>query len=127
MYASDVSSAPDVEAAAARLREEGIEARAGGHDPDRLSASDWVERRSWEAYFDAYDDALRACSTDHAPWYVIPADRKWFRNLAIAEALVEVLRPFRDDWLRALAQRGKEELEAIRAARAADGVRSSPS
>jgi len=40
---------------------------------------------------DAYEDALRNCSKDHAPWYVIPANKKWFRNLAVSEILVHEL------------------------------------
>ena len=41
---------------------------------------------------DAYEDALNKCTTDWAPWYVIPADQKWYRNLAIAEVIVETMR-----------------------------------
>jgi PPK2 family polyphosphate:nucleotide phosphotransferase len=84
----------------------------------KLSATDWIERRSWEKYIAAYEDAISSCSTRQAPWYVIPANRKWFRNLAIAEVLVELLRPRRDDWLKVLEARGDEELKAIREARA---------
>ena len=67
----------------------------------------------------AYEDVLRRCATPEAPWYIVPADRKWFRNLAFAEALVEALRPYRDAWLAALRERGERELAAIKAARQA--------
>ena len=67
----------------------------------------------------AYEDALSACSTEAAPWYVVPADRKWFRNLAIAETLVETLRPFAPGWLTTLEERGRTELARIQAARRA--------
>jgi hypothetical protein len=50
---------------------------------------------------------------------VVPADKKWFRNLAIAETLVTTLRPHRADWLAALRERGNRELAAIHAARQA--------
>ena len=50
------------------------------------------------AYQKAYQDVLRKCSTDHAPWHVIPADQKWFRNLAISEIVVTELRRYKKDW-----------------------------
>jgi PPK2 family polyphosphate:nucleotide phosphotransferase len=84
----------------------------------KLSAGDWVERRSWEDYIAAYDDAINACAQPHAPWYVVPADRKWYRNLAIAETMVELLRPYKDDWLKTLHDRGQVEKQAIAEARA---------
>jgi len=84
----------------------------------KLSAGDWVERRSWDRYIAAFEDALSTCATDHAPWYVVPADRKWYRNLAVAEALVETLASSVPGWLEALRHRGEAELAAIRAARA---------
>lgn len=84
----------------------------------KLSASDWVERRSWTDYLAAYQDAIVACSTA-VPWQIVPADRKWYRNLAIAEAIVAALRPHRETWLSLLERRGKAELEAIQEARAA--------
>ncbi len=83
----------------------------------KLSASDWIERRSWDAYRTAYEDALTRCSTSWAPWYVVPADQKWFRNLAVAQAIVSRLRPLRTEWLNELEARGKAELLAIQAAR----------
>lgn len=83
----------------------------------KLSIGDWEERAYWDDYQAAYAEALSRCSTERAPWTVIPADRKWFRNLAVAEALVETLRPFREGWLSVLAQRGAEELTKIEAMR----------
>jgi len=63
-------------------------------DPARnwkLSLPDFEERQHWNEYQEAYQDALRKCSTKLAPWYVIPADRKWLRNYVIAELIVEAL------------------------------------
>jgi len=63
-------------------------------DPARnwkLSLSDFEERRYWDDYMKAYEDALRKCSTSGAPWYVIPANHKWFRNYLIAELIVQAL------------------------------------
>ncbi|HZI89588.1 MAG TPA: polyphosphate kinase 2 family protein [Candidatus Polarisedimenticolia bacterium] len=57
----------------------------------KLSAADFAERKHWDEYQEAYEDALNKCSTEWAPWFVIPADRKWFRNLAVAEIMLETL------------------------------------
>lgn len=91
----------------------------------KLSAADWVERRSWEKYQAAYEDALTKCSTEVAPWLIVPADQKWYRNLVVSEAIVEALKPLKDDWLKALQARGEAELKAIREARAARSAKAS--
>ena len=57
----------------------------------KFSASDVAERRHWKAYQRAYEDAIRATSTSEAPWYVVPADHKWFTRLVVAAALVDAL------------------------------------
>jgi PPK2 family polyphosphate:nucleotide phosphotransferase len=57
----------------------------------KISEADYKERTFWADYIAAYEDALSRCSTKHAPWFVIPADHKWFRNLAIARIVVEHL------------------------------------
>jgi PPK2 family polyphosphate:nucleotide phosphotransferase len=57
----------------------------------KFSRGDLRERMLWDDYQAAYEDALSRCSTDHAPWYVIPADKKWYRNLIISQILVETL------------------------------------
>ncbi|HEX6810057.1 MAG TPA: polyphosphate kinase 2 family protein [Planctomycetota bacterium] len=57
----------------------------------KWSARDLAEREHWDDYQEAYEDALAATSTKQAPWFVIPADRNWFRNLAVSEILVETL------------------------------------
>lgn len=88
----------------------------------KLAAGDWVERRSWDAYLAAYQDALNRCATPSAPWYVVPADRKWYRDLVIAEALVATLRPYRQRWLDQLAERGKAAMADVVAAREAEAV-----
>ncbi len=89
----------------------------------KLSPGDWEERQFWEKYTAAYEDTLRATSTKTAPWYIVPANHKWFRNLAIATALVETLRPYKDDWQEALKKLGEErkaELQQMRAGGDAD-------
>ena len=61
----------------------------------KLSSGDFSERTRWGGYVKAYEDALSHCSTEHAPWYVIPADKKWFRNLAVCRILVDTLEGLR--------------------------------
>lgn len=59
-------------------------------DPSRhwkISESDYTERALWDDYIEAFEDALSKCSTKRAPWYVIPANHKWFRNLAVSQIL----------------------------------------
>lgn len=63
-------------------------------DPNKhwkASEADFAERQYWDDYQKAFEVALQKCSTKHAPWYVIPADRKWYRNLAVAQVLVDTL------------------------------------
>lgn len=57
----------------------------------KLSLPDFEERKHWDNYTQAYEDALHKCSTDEAPWYIIPADRKWIRNYLVAELVVGAL------------------------------------
>jgi PPK2 family polyphosphate:nucleotide phosphotransferase len=58
----------------------------------KLSPADFDDRKYWEDYVDAYQDALARCSTPSAPWFIVPANKKWFRNLAVAHLLVEALK-----------------------------------
>lgn len=83
----------------------------------KLSAGDWREREKWDAYQEAYEDALSRCSTEAAPWYVVPADRKWFRNLAITEVLVQTLGGYRDRWKKALEDLSNAKLAELAAYR----------
>ena len=57
----------------------------------KLSPADLHERQFWGDYIEAYEDAIRECSTKHAPWFIIPANHKWFRNLAVSKIVVETL------------------------------------
>jgi PPK2 family polyphosphate:nucleotide phosphotransferase len=63
-------------------------------EPDKawkFSMGDLDERKLWDSYTGAYQDALERTSTEWAPWYVVPADRKWYRNIVISQVLVETL------------------------------------
>jgi PPK2 family polyphosphate:nucleotide phosphotransferase len=64
-------------------------------DPTRnwkISEEDYVERPYWDDYVKAYEDAISATSVDHAPWFVIPANHKWFRNLAVSQILADTMK-----------------------------------
>jgi len=58
----------------------------------KFSAADVREREYWDAYQEAYEDAIRATASEQAPWYVVPADHKWFTRLVVAQAMVDVLK-----------------------------------
>ena len=63
-------------------------------DPKRnwkISESDYTERLLWDDYIEAFEDGIRATSTKEAPWYVIPADHKWFRNLAVSQIMADTM------------------------------------
>ncbi|HEY0324147.1 MAG TPA: PPK2 family polyphosphate kinase [Pyrinomonadaceae bacterium] len=79
----------------------------------KLSVGDWKEREYWDDYAEAYEDVINRCSTKHAPWFIVPADRKWFRDLAVAETLRDALKPFREKWLKKLEEVGLERKKAI--------------
>ena len=57
----------------------------------KFSAADVRERTHWKDYMEAYEEAIRATATTHAPWFVVPADEKWFTRLVVAAAIVETL------------------------------------
>jgi PPK2 family polyphosphate:nucleotide phosphotransferase len=76
----------------------------------KLSASDWPEHELYDHYLTAYEQTLSQCSTKYAPWYVVPSDKKWYRNLAVAQTIADVIQPYKDDWERDLKERGKIQL-----------------
>jgi PPK2 family polyphosphate:nucleotide phosphotransferase len=57
----------------------------------KFSSADVRERAHWKGYMQAYEEAIRATATEHAPWYVVPADEKWFTRLVVAAAVVDAL------------------------------------
>jgi PPK2 family polyphosphate:nucleotide phosphotransferase len=84
----------------------------------KLSAGDWKEREYWDHYMNAYEDAISRCNAPHAPWYIVPANKKWFRDLAVCEVLVEAMREQRSTWgktLKAMSKARLAELEEMRA------------
>ena len=73
----------------------------------KLNPNDWKERDCWDDYTRAYEDAISRTAAKHAPWIVVPANSKWYRNLVIAESIVGALRDRRKDWQKKLEQMGK--------------------
>jgi PPK2 family polyphosphate:nucleotide phosphotransferase len=83
----------------------------------KLNVNDWRTREKWNDFQEAYEDVLRRCATPRAPWHIVPADSKWFRNIAVLTTLVETLRPYRKIWQRKLddmGQKGATELAEYR-------------
>ena len=63
-------------------------------DPEKrwkFNEGDLEERKLWKNYMEAFEEAMTATSTDHAPWYIVPANRKWYRNLVVADRVVDAL------------------------------------
>lgn len=84
----------------------------------KLAVGDWKERERWDAYTDAYEDALAKCASPDAPWYVVPANAKWYRNYLVVKTVVEHLRAHKREWLQGLAELGQArsaEIDAYRA------------
>jgi PPK2 family polyphosphate:nucleotide phosphotransferase len=81
----------------------------------KLSVGDWKEREYWDEYVQAYEEALSRCSTPHAPWHIVAADKKWYRNYVVGQAIVEQLEPLAKGWRKSLKQRGEQALAELRA------------
>jgi PPK2 family polyphosphate:nucleotide phosphotransferase len=79
----------------------------------KFSAADLEERSRWDDYMRAYEQALSKTSTKHAPWFVVPADHKWFTRLTVAELVVDAL----ESLDLALPKLSKEQADALAAAR----------
>jgi PPK2 family polyphosphate:nucleotide phosphotransferase len=81
----------------------------------KLNVDDWRERECWDEYTEAYEDAISKTAGKHAPWTVVPANAKWYRNLVVAESIAAALRPYREEWFAKVKAIGKERREAVRA------------
>lgn len=80
----------------------------------KFSASDVHERKFWDDYMHAYEEAIRATASPHAPWFVVPADNKWFTRLVVAAAIVEAVEQLDLTYPKVDAAK-KKELAAMRA------------
>jgi polyphosphate kinase 2 (PPK2 family) len=86
-------------------------------DPEKnwkFSLRDVLEREHWDDYMHAYEDAIGATSTDWAPWYVVPADHKWFTRLVVAQIVVSTLQELDLQYPPADTARRREIAEARR-------------
>jgi PPK2 family polyphosphate:nucleotide phosphotransferase len=80
----------------------------------KFSAADVREREYWDDYQQAYEDMLKATSTEHAPWYVIPADKKWFARALVADIITSRIKELKLKFPKV----SKEQLEALQEAKA---------
>jgi PPK2 family polyphosphate:nucleotide phosphotransferase len=84
----------------------------------KFSVNDLNERAYWDEYMEAYEDAIAATAAEHAPWYVVPADHKWFTHLMVVSAMIEALEKLRlatpeiTPAEKALLAEGRQKLEA---------------
>jgi PPK2 family polyphosphate:nucleotide phosphotransferase len=86
----------------------------------KLNFNDWRDRERWDEFTEAYEEAISKTAAAHAPWIVVPANAKWYRNLVVAQSVVEVLRGYRKRWKKALdaiGRQGRADLAAYRAQR----------
>ena len=85
----------------------------------KFSMTDIAERKLWDKYMDAYDDMIRATSREEAPWYVVPADHKWFARLVVAAAMIDALEALDLEYPK-VKGKALEELQQVRAALVAE-------
>jgi PPK2 family polyphosphate:nucleotide phosphotransferase len=81
----------------------------------KFSAGDAAERQHWDSYMEAYEDAIRDTATRAAPWYVVPADNKWFTRIVVAAAVIDALASLDLEYPKV----GKEQMRELAAAREA--------
>ncbi len=79
----------------------------------KFSEADVRERQHWHDYMEAYEDMIRHTATPHAPWYVVPADHKWFTHIVVSSVIIQTLKDLRLEFPKVDKKRGKE-LEAAR-------------
>ena len=87
----------------------------------KFSMADVVERKLWDRYMEAYDDMIRHTSTADAPWYVIPADNKWFARLMVAAALIDTMEQLDLQYPKVEGAALREMMEVRRALLAGEG------
>ena len=83
----------------------------------KLNPNDWKERDHWDEYTEAYEEAISRTAAPHAPWTIVPANSKWYRDLVVAESILAALQAHGKEWKRRLdemGKKGKAELAAYR-------------
>ena len=86
----------------------------------KFSASDAQERKFWDDYMHAFEETIRATASEHAPWFVVPADNKWFTRLVVAAAIVDAMESLDLGYPKVDAAK-KKEFAAARAALLGEG------
>ncbi|HXX31503.1 MAG TPA: polyphosphate kinase 2 family protein [Myxococcaceae bacterium] len=86
----------------------------------KFSLGDFEERQLWDRYLEAYQDAIAATASEHAPWYVVPADNKWFTRLVVAAAIIDALEGMELAFPE-VPPGDRKRLEAVRTALEAEG------
>lgn len=86
----------------------------------KLSESDWIDRRDWDRYMEAYETVINGTASESCPWYVVPADYRWSHNVAVAGLILERLRPYREEWERRRREIGEENRREAEEARSSD-------
>ncbi|MCI2049651.1 MAG: polyphosphate kinase 2 family protein [Lachnospiraceae bacterium] len=81
----------------------------------KFSSADITERKLWDKYQKAYQDAIEATATEHCPWYVVPADQKWYTRLIVSEVLLDVLQKIAPEYP-TLTPEAMKDLESCKAA-----------
>jgi PPK2 family polyphosphate:nucleotide phosphotransferase len=86
----------------------------------KFSSADARERQHWDDYMEAYEDAIRNTASDHAPWFVVPANKKWFCRIVVAAAVIEALEDMNLQYPK-VDEKQRKELEVARALLEAEG------
>lgn len=89
----------------------------------KLNPNDWKERDHWDEYTAAYEDAISKTAAPYAPWIIVPANSKWYRNLVVAESIVDALRDHRKNWDKKLEEMGRAGRAGLAAYRAQLGTK----
>lgn len=83
----------------------------------KISDSDWLKRDKWDEYMQGFEDMMNGTATPEAPWYVVPAEHRWYHNPAVAQILVDRMRPHREAWEQKRREIGEQNREEARKAR----------
>jgi PPK2 family polyphosphate:nucleotide phosphotransferase len=93
-------------------QKERLEKRVKNPDKNwKFSHEDLEKRKQWDEYQEAFEEMLNRCTTPWAPWRVIPADQKWYRNLAVCRTLVETLREMNPQFPQAMEELSHVEID----------------
>jgi polyphosphate kinase 2 (PPK2 family) len=78
----------------------------------KVAENDFEKHRKWKEYMDAYQDAIVRCSTSEAPWYIIPANNKWFRNWLVSRIILETMKQMKIKYPKYVIPRNSRILES---------------